>query len=78
MPARRKRSTWLTGTSANRRLWLRRTVLTLCAVALIPAVLTLVYLPPFVHPLSTLMVKDLRPFRATTAAGFRSTTFLRC
>jgi monofunctional biosynthetic peptidoglycan transglycosylase len=63
MPARRKRSTWLTGTSANRRLWLRRTVLTLCAVALIPAVLTLVYLPPFVHPLSTLMVKDLLTFQ---------------
>ena len=43
-------------------------------LALIPAVLTFLYLPSFVHPVSTLMLKDLVTFPATTGAGCRSTT----
>lgn len=39
--------------------WARRGVLALAALALLPVVLTLAYLPPVVHPLSTLMMKDL-------------------
>ena len=34
-----------------------------CVLALIPAVLTLLYLPSFVHPVSTLMLKDLLTFQ---------------
>lgn len=43
-------------------LWLRRSLLVLVAIALVPAVLTLVYIPSFVHPVSTLMLKDLVTF----------------
>lgn len=32
-------------------------------LALIPVVLTILYLPPFVHPVSTLMMKDLATFQ---------------
>ena len=39
--------------------WLRRLVLLVVVVALLPAVLTLAYLSPSVHPVSTLMMKDL-------------------
>lgn len=40
-------------------VWLRRLVLAVVLVALLPAVLTLLYLSPSVHPISTLMMKDL-------------------
>ncbi len=46
---------WLSGW----RSWLRRVLLALLVVALIPVFLTLVYAIPNVHPLSTLMVRDM-------------------
>jgi monofunctional biosynthetic peptidoglycan transglycosylase len=42
--------------------WLRRVVLTAIVLALIPATLTFLYIPSFVHPVSTLMLKDLATF----------------
>lgn len=42
--------------------WIRRCVLGAGALALIPAILTILYMPPFVHPVSTLMLKDLATF----------------
>ncbi|WP_367718741.1 monofunctional biosynthetic peptidoglycan transglycosylase [Nitratireductor sp. GISD-1A_MAKvit] len=43
--------------------WLvRRLALVLVVLALIPAILTLVYRVPFVHPVSTLMMRDLAVF----------------
>lgn len=39
--------------------WLWRVAAAVVALAMVPAVLTLVYLPPIVHPISTLMIKDL-------------------
>jgi monofunctional biosynthetic peptidoglycan transglycosylase len=49
---------------SRRRLkrWVRRGVAVAAALALIPVVLTLLYLPFFVHPVSTLMLKDLATF----------------
>lgn len=41
------------------RLWLRRIVLAVIVVALIPVGLTLAYIPSSVHPVSTLMLADL-------------------
>ncbi len=55
-PKRRGRS------RAARGPWVRRVVLTLVMIALLPVVLTLFYLLPFVHPVSTLMLKDLATF----------------
>lgn len=52
MAGRRKRS-WRVGR------WIRRAIIALVVLAAIPAVLTFVYLPPFVHPISTLMLRDL-------------------
>lgn len=46
----------------RRRGWLRALVRLAVIAALAPAVLTLFYLPPFVHPVSTLMLKDLATF----------------
>lgn len=43
--------------------WLRRLLLGLVALAFVPLVLTLLYMPSFVHPLSTLMLKDLATLR---------------
>lgn len=43
-------------------VWLRRALLVLVAIVLVPAVLTLAYIPSFVHPVSTLMLKDLATF----------------
>lgn len=43
--------------------WLRRAVKALLVLAAIPMVLTLVYLPSFVHPVSTLMLLDLATFQ---------------
>lgn len=41
------------------RRWLGVVLVALVTLALIPAALTLLYLLPFVHPISTLMAKDL-------------------
>ena len=45
------------------RPWLQRTIKIAVVLALLPVVLTILYLPPFVHPISTLMVKDLITFQ---------------
>lgn len=45
------------------RRWLRRAVVAGVALMALPLLLTLAYLPPFVHPVSTLMVKDLLALR---------------
>jgi len=44
------------------RVWVRRAVLAAITLALIPAVLTFLYMLPFIHPVSTLMLKDLATF----------------
>lgn len=41
------------------RRWMRLGVLVVAVMAALPVVLTVLYLPPFVHPISTLMLKDL-------------------
>lgn len=55
------------GKPARRRsraiVWLRRIVLLFFVLGLLPALLTLAYLPPAVHPLSTLMMKDIVTLR---------------
>ena len=45
------------------RTWARRTVKVAMVLAILPIVLTILYLPSFVHPISTLMVKDLVTFQ---------------
>ncbi|WP_051131363.1 monofunctional biosynthetic peptidoglycan transglycosylase [Pseudaminobacter salicylatoxidans] len=45
------------------RVWIRRGMTALVCIALVPLVLTFLYLPPFVHPISTLMLKDLATFQ---------------
>jgi monofunctional biosynthetic peptidoglycan transglycosylase len=62
MPAKRRRSrkVWL---GARPRGWVGRGILALVALALLPAILTILYLPSFVHPISTLMMKDLATFQ---------------
>lgn len=50
------------GNRIGLKRWVRRGVAVLFAMALIPAVLTFLYLPSFVHPVSTLMLKDLVTF----------------
>ncbi len=50
------------GTRAGLGRWFRRAFLTVVALAAIPVVLTIVYAPSFVHPVSTLMLKDLVTF----------------
>ncbi|MBL8581286.1 MAG: monofunctional biosynthetic peptidoglycan transglycosylase [Rhizobiaceae bacterium] len=54
MAARRRAGRWY---AAPR--WLRIAVISVAALAAVPVVLTLLYLLPFVHPISTLMLKDL-------------------
>jgi len=44
------------------RRWVRRGLIAAAVLALIPIVLTFLYLPSFVHPVSTLMLKDLTTF----------------
>ena len=52
---RRKR--WKGGRQRSRlSVWLRRVVLFVVVLGLLPALLTFAYLPPAVHPLSTLMM----------------------
>lgn len=59
----RERSMALRHKSAGKRgNWLRLVMKSVLFVVLFPVVLTLLYLPPFVHPVSTLMVKDLISF----------------
>ena len=48
---------------ARVRRWLRRLFLAALALAAAPALLTILYLAPFVHPVSTLMLKDLATFQ---------------
>ncbi len=47
------------GTRAGLRRWVWRAVKAAVVLALVPVVLTLLYAPSFVHPISTLMLKDL-------------------
>ncbi len=63
MPAKRKGSSRRIRIGAGSRGWMRRVFLVLVALALLPATLTILYLPPFVHPVSTLMLKDLVTFQ---------------
>jgi monofunctional glycosyltransferase len=63
MPAKGKGSSRWSVERAHLRLWARRALLFLVALALAPAVLTFLYLPSFVHPVSTLMLADLATFR---------------
>jgi monofunctional biosynthetic peptidoglycan transglycosylase len=44
------------------RVWLRRAIVAAVVLAMVPAVLTILYFPSFVHPVSTLMLKDLATF----------------
>jgi monofunctional biosynthetic peptidoglycan transglycosylase len=44
------------------RPWLRRAIITAAVLVILPIVLTPLYLPSFVHPVSTLMLKDLATF----------------
>lgn len=46
----------------GRRGWIRSFVRVAVVIALVPVALTLLYLPSFVHPVSTLMLKDLATF----------------
>jgi monofunctional biosynthetic peptidoglycan transglycosylase len=58
MPRRRERLAWL-----RRRPLLRRVALLVALVVLLPYLFILVYLVPFVHPVSTLMLRDLLAFQ---------------
>jgi monofunctional biosynthetic peptidoglycan transglycosylase len=51
-------------TAARRRpgAWIRRIALAGIAIALAPVLLTFLYIPSFVHPVSTLMLGDLASF----------------
>jgi monofunctional biosynthetic peptidoglycan transglycosylase len=51
------------GRRARRRLWVRRIVFGLVIAGAIPAILTFLYMPRFVHPVSTLMLQDLVTFQ---------------
>ncbi|MGB3537443.1 MAG: transglycosylase domain-containing protein [Mesorhizobium sp.] len=50
------------GNRTGLKRWVRRGIAGAIVLALIPVVLTFVYMPPFVHPVSTLMLKDLVTF----------------
>ena len=56
MPASRK------SRRAAIRSWGWRVLVVLVVLAIVPLVLTILYIPSFVHPVSTLMVKDLATF----------------
>ena len=47
----------------GKRGWLRRVAAGLVVLAALPFALTFLYLVPFIHPVSTLMVKDLVTFQ---------------
>jgi monofunctional biosynthetic peptidoglycan transglycosylase len=63
MPAKRKGSSRGIRSRAGRRGWIWRPFLFLVVLGMLPIVLTILYLPPFVHPVSTLMLKDLATFQ---------------
>ncbi|WP_188720039.1 biosynthetic peptidoglycan transglycosylase [Nitratireductor aestuarii] len=48
---------------ASKRVWTRRVAKLLLLIVLVPLLLTLVYRPGFVHPVSTLMLADLVTFK---------------
>jgi len=50
------------GNRIGLKRWVRRGIVVAAVLALIPTVLTLLYMPSFVHPVSTLMLKDLATF----------------
>lgn len=50
------------GPAVLRKGWLRTVVRGAVLLALVPVVLTILYLPSFVHPVSTFMLKDLATF----------------
>ncbi|WP_379073273.1 biosynthetic peptidoglycan transglycosylase [Mesorhizobium sp. UC22_110] len=50
------------GRRGDYQRWLRRVLRIAVVLAIIPAVLTFLYMPSFVHPVSTLMLKDLATF----------------
>ena len=50
------------GRRGDYQRWLRRALRVAIVLAIIPAVLTFLYMPSFVHPVSTLMLKDLATF----------------
>ncbi|WP_195163754.1 monofunctional biosynthetic peptidoglycan transglycosylase [Mesorhizobium sp. NBSH29] len=59
MPPKRKREPSRNRLGVRPRTWLRRGLLLCGALAMVPALLTLLYWPAFVHPISTLMLQDL-------------------
>lgn len=48
---------------ARSRTWARRAIKVAAVLVVLPIVLTILYLPAFVHPVSTLMLKDLVTFQ---------------
>ncbi|MBD0414193.1 monofunctional biosynthetic peptidoglycan transglycosylase [Oryzicola mucosus] len=58
MAARRRRVS-----RSSMSVWFRRALIVLAVLVAAPIVLTILYLPPFVHPVSTLMLKDLATFQ---------------
>ncbi len=50
------------GRRGGYRGWLQRALRIAIVLAIVPAVLTFLYMPSFVHPVSTLMLKDLVTF----------------
>ena len=46
--------------------WVRRTLLVALLVGITPALLSLAYIPSVIHPVSTLMIKDLATFQGYT------------
>jgi monofunctional biosynthetic peptidoglycan transglycosylase len=50
------------GNRIGLKRWVRRGITVALVLALVPAVLTFLYMPSFVHPVSTLMLKDLVTF----------------
>lgn len=54
-----RRSTVRARRRSRRRRWVRRTLIAIVALALLPLALTLIYRSPAVHPVSTLMARDL-------------------
>jgi monofunctional biosynthetic peptidoglycan transglycosylase len=47
------------GRAGAGRRWAKRALAAVVVLALVPVVLTIVYIPSFMHPVSTLMLKDL-------------------
>ncbi|MET0574622.1 MAG: transglycosylase domain-containing protein [Mesorhizobium sp.] len=63
MPAKRKGSSRRARLGVGLRGGMGRGLLALIALGMLPLVLTILYLLPFVHPISTLMLKDLVTFQ---------------